>query len=175
MLDNTKRGFAEEIALTLSLTLLIWISGFLPDYLSHDMNRMIQDIFIVFPLALFLSFFTFRVIRASVIYRNANFLGILFFILLPLLAVSGSSFFKDMSLDNVVLFFFFLGVSSLVLLILRFRRKIKLYAQDTPMERIAVLRAVLTRRQKLTLIFPDSYLKFLETDDKRYLRSGENA
>ena len=48
-----------------------------------------------------------------------------------------------------------------------------LFKKTVPSERIQVLRTILIPKEKLTLVFLDRYVKYMQTGDKRYLEGRD--
>ena len=174
MLDNTKRGFIEEIILIVVITSLLTSFAIYGDVVHHY-HTWVEDLTILLPVIFFLTFFFVHVIRLSIVYRSYIWLNMFSSALLSLLVATGISMYNHMNLENIIFFAVILGLFLLLMLIIVYHKKFKVYRVKIPPERYAVLRTILTKKQRFTLIFPDRYIKYLETGDKKYLEVDRNA
>ncbi len=171
MLDNTKRGFIEEIILILVITALLTSFAIYGDVVHHY-HTLVEDLAILLPVIFFLAFFFVHVIRLSIVYRSYIWLNMFHLPLIGLLLATGNSMYNDPNLGNIILFAVMVALFLLLMFIIRYHNRFKIYSIKIPPERYAILSAVMTRKQRLTLIFPDKYIRYLETGDERYLEKN---
>ena len=171
MLDNTKRGFIEEILIVSTATaMLVGIAIYYNDIVHHyPGHSIVQDA--VLTVFIFLVVFYFvRLVRMVLVYRNRKMIYTIgvFLMFLPF-----GFLMPEVSLNTLI----FVSViwSLFTLYVVKMAKRFKRFRVDIPPERYAVLRAVMTKRQRFTLIFPDKYIKYLETGDKRFLRDEGNG
>ena len=171
MLDNTRKGFAEEILLVITLDI---ITGILLSITYSKGMHTIGDYFMAFVVPLLIYFPSVRLFRYAFVYHAYVVLYSMysFFIIVLLFAgIDVMDKFTKHNSDFIGSFSFFLVIFGALILYTAYifiQRKKGLFKKTVPPERIQTLRMVLTPKQKLTLIFPDRYIKFLETGDGRY-------
>jgi len=174
MLENTKKGFIQEIVLVVIITAIFMCIAVYQDITFHY-HRLIVDFTILLPVLFFLAFFFVHVVRLSIVYRSYVWLNMFHLPIIGLLIATGTSMYNDPNLENIIFFAVMLGLFLLLMLIIKYHQKFKVYRVKIPPERYAVLRVVMTRKQRFTLIFPDEYIKYLETGDEKYLEGERNA
>ena len=172
MLDNTKKGFIEEMIIAVVVTAIL-VSFAIYGDIVHHYHTLVEDLIILLPVMFLLSFFFVHVVRLSIVYRSYIWLNMFHLPIIGLLIATGTSMYNDPNIGNIIFFAVMLGLFLLLMLVIKYHKKFKVYRVKIPPERYAVLRAVMTKKQRFTLIFPDRYIKYLETGDKRYLESGE--
>ncbi len=171
MLENTKRGFAEEMlivstATTVLGTIAVYYANIMHHYPGHS---VIRDA--VLTVFIFLVVFYFvRLVRMVLVYRNRKMIYAIgvFLMFLPF-----GFLIPEVSLNTLI----FVSViwSLFTLYVVKMAKRFKRFQVDIPPERYVALRAVMTKKQRFTLIFPDRYLEFLKTGDKKYLEVEKNA
>ncbi|AGB04577.1 hypothetical protein AciM339_0696 [Aciduliprofundum sp. MAR08-339] len=170
MLDNTRRGFAIEMILTISLS-----SALILMEIATQKNMKFFDIVISAVILFPLSFYIFHILRLSIVYRSHVWLHMLNLPGIAMVIATGESLFNNPSWANIILFLVFAGLYFSLLLIIKFHKKFKVYRVKIPPERYAILRSIMSKKQRITLIFPDRYIKYLETGNIKYLEVKKNA
>ncbi len=173
-LDNTKRGFAEEVGLVIIFTALLSIIVFYQDMITKD-HPLTQVLLIAIPLFFFITFFSIRVIRLALVYRTPVWLYMFNLLFVAMLLATGMTLANKFNVVNLIIFSATFSLFGIYLYITKNARKFKRFSIIVPPERYAILRSVMTKKQRFTLIFPDRYIKYLETGDKKYLDGDENA
>ena len=171
MLDNTKRGFIEEMLIVSTATAIlgtiaVYYANIVHHYPGHS---VIRDA--VLTVFIFLVVFYFvRLVRMVLVYRNRRMIYAIgvFLMFLPF-----GFLIPEVSLNTLI--FVSIVWSLFTLYIVNMAKRFKRFSINIPPERYAILRSVMTKKQRFTLIFPDEYIKYLETGDKRYLEGGKNA
>ena len=171
MLDNTKRGFIEEMLIVSTATAIlgtiaVYYANIVHHYPGHS---VIRDA--VLTVFIFLVVFYFvRLVRMVLVYRNRRMIYAIgvFLMFLPF------GFLIPAVPLNTLIFVSIIW-SLLTLYIVNIAKRFKRFRVDIPPERYTVLRTILTKKQRLTLIFPDRYIRYLETGDKKYLGDEGNA
>ena len=171
MLDNTKRGFIEEMLIVSTATAIlgtiaVYYANIVHHYPGHS---VIRDA--VLTVFIFLVVFYFvRLVRMVLVYRNRKMIYAIgvFLMFLPF-----GFLIPEVSLNTLI--FVSIVWSLFTLYIVNMAKRFKRFSINIPPERYAILRSVMTKKQRFTLIFPDEYIKYLETGDKRYLEGGKNA
>ena len=139
----------------------------------NDTHIGVFDLVILMVILFLLIFYVFRVIRLSIVYRNSVWLNMLHLPTIGMLVVTGQSLFNNPNLIDFILFSVFGSLFILLILIRKYHKKFKIYSKYIPPERYVKLRTILTSKQRLTLVFPDRYIKYLETGDEKYLKGDE--
>jgi len=170
-LDNTKRGFAEEVGISIVLTFVFYL---LMNLSGATEGHTLGDLIALVILSYVIMGSTMRFIRWTIVYKAPIFLYFLHF---PALIgiFMGVMMLQNPGMWNLIgsiSIFILVGIYFIVLYILR--RK-GIMRKSPPGYRFAVLRATMSIWQRITLVFPDRYIKYLETGDKRYLEGDENA
>ncbi len=170
-LDNTWRGFAEEIGISIILTgvfyLVMSLSGAAEDHGIWDLIALAILAYVIIGGSM-------RFIRWAIAYKAPVFLYFLHFpafigIFIGIMMLQNPGMWN---LIGSLSIFSLVGIYFLILFILRRKGIMK---KSPPGYRFAVLRAKMSIWERITLVFPDSYLKFLETGDKKYLEVEKNA
>ena len=170
MLDNTPMGLIQEILFTSILTVIL----ILVDLKWNTTYIGVFDLAILLVILFLLLFYVIRVIRLSIVYRNSVWLNMLHLPTIGMLVVTGQSLFNNPNIIDFILFSTFGSMFILLIFIRVHHRKFRIYSIHIPSERYLKLRAVMTPKQRLTLVFPDRYIKYLETGDERYLKGGDS-
>ncbi len=170
MLDNTRRGFLEELLGVSGITCFLVGIGTWYNSVLHNYHPLLESIVVGFFPIFFLSFFIVRIIRMSMIYRNYKVLYVIVNFLAILSFGSLAVVYKEKSLTSFAFSVGSFTVLVIMILLIKRARKTGRFKVDIPPERYLSLRSVMTFKQRLTLVFPDRYIKYLETGDKRYLR-----
>ncbi len=182
MLDNTRRGFIEEIVLifasmTIFTVIVIWIE-YVYSYYAYS---LVQDAITLFILSFFVFFPMVHLIRYAFVYRAYPILYIPYILFSTLLIFIGADTAKYLSSGSPKGFSSLMIVLSIVIATLLYTawiyklKKRDVFKKSSPPERVDVVRALLTPKQKLTLVFPDRYVRYLETGDEKYLKEGEKS
>ncbi len=177
MLDNTRKGFAEEM-LIISLVTVVLVGLFIYyDDIAHHYpgHSVVQDAIIGSILVFFLTFLFVRMARMAIVYRNRK---VIYAIgaFLTMISFGGiGALYMTPDLDTTIFVSGLWALTIITFVIGKMAKRFKRFQTDIPPERYAILRAVMTKKQRFTLIFPDEYIKYLETGDKRFLRDGGNG
>ncbi len=170
-LDNTWKGFAEEIGISLILTVVFYIfmvlSGATQGHTTGDLIALVILAYVIMAS-------TMRFIRWSIAYKAPVFLYFLHFPALIGIFI-GAMMLQNFGMWNLIgsiSIFALVGIYFIILFILRRKGIMK---KSPPGYRFAVLRAKMSIWERITLVFPDSYLEFLKTGDKKYLGDERNA
>ncbi len=171
MLDNTKRGFIEEMLIVSTATAIlgtiaVYYANIVHHYPGHS---VIRDA--VLTVFIFLVVFYFvRLVRMVLVYRNRKMIYAIgvFLMFLPF-----GFLIPEVSLNTLI--FVSIVWSLFTLYIVNMAKRFKRFSINIPPERYAILRSVMTKKQRFTLIFPDEYIKYLETGDEKYLEGDKNA
>ncbi len=179
MLNNKKKDFIEELLITfLSMGLFIIIVIGLEYIYSYYAYSLLQDAIILFILSFFVFFPIIYLIRYAFVFRAYPVLYSPYILFSSLLIFIGADAAKNIfsgSSRAISSAMIVLAIAIATLLYTLWIYKLKkrgLFKKTVPPERIAVLRAILTPKEKLTLIFPDRYIKYLETGDEKYLQNN---
>ncbi len=174
MLENTKKGFAEEM-LIISLVTVVLVGLFIYyDDITHHYpgHSVVQDAIIGSILVFFLAFFFVRQVRMALVYRNRK---VIYAIgaFLTMISFGGiGALYMTPDLDTIIFVSALWALTIFTFVIGKIAKRFKRFNVDIPPERYVALRAVMTKKQRFTLIFPDRYIKFLETGDKKYLQNN---
>ena len=177
MLENTKRGFGEEMLINSLVTVVLVSIAIYYDDIAHHYpgHSVLQDAIIGSILVFFLTFFFVRMARMALVYRNRK---VIYAIgaFLTMISLGGiGALYMTPDLDTTIFVSALWALTIITFVIGKMAKRFKRFNEDIPPERYAVLHSVMTRKQRFTLIFPDRYIKFLETGDKKYLEGDENA
>ncbi len=178
MLGNSKKDFVQEILLTIVLmfTFSILTVYFADIYPKNTHYSILNDFITIFILSFFVFFGIIRIIRYAYVMRGYVLLYFPYLIFTILVLFIGVDTFQKLQgtliedLNNMIPFLIILTSIILYTVYIYIEKKRGLFKKTVPSERIQVLLMVLTRKQKLTLVFPDRYIKYLETGDERYLK-----
>ncbi len=176
-LDNTKRGFAEEMLIISMVTaVLVGIAIYYNDIAHHyPGHSVLQDAILGCILIFFLSFFFVRQVRMALVYRNRKVIYAIGVFLMMMSFGGFGAIYMNPSPFTLI----FVGVLWLLTIftfyIGKIAKRFERFQLDIPPERYVVLRSVMTKKQRFTLVFPDRYIKFLETGDKKYLEDEKNV
>ncbi len=164
-LGNKWSGFAEEIGISAILTfafyLLMYISG-------ATKGHSIGDLVALLILASVMMVGIMRIIRWAIVYKAPVFLYFLNFpaflgIFIAAMMLQHPGMWNKI---GSILTFALIGVYFLILYI--FQRK-GIMKKSPPTIRFAVLRSNMSIVERITLVFSDRYLKYLQTGDMKYL------
>ena len=164
-LRNKWSGFAEEIGISVILTfafyLLMYISGATEGHSIGDLVALVILGYVIMGGIM-------RIIRWAIAYKAPVFLYFLHFpafigIFMAAMMLQHPGMWNIIGSISI---FALIGVYFLILLI--FRRK-GIMKKSPPGIRFAVLRSNMSIVERITLVFPDRYLKYLQTGDKKYL------
>ncbi len=173
MLDNTRKGFAEE--LTLGVTLAILLS-LVATYTSHTNYSKIEFFAMIFIAGYILVGGTLRIIRWAIVFKSPAYLLLLNLTAFALIGISYDALSRGLSFYNVLTAVVLLSIVGFYYgYLLYLRKQRKLLSGTDPIYIKILVKTKLTKLQRLTLIFPDEYIKFLETGDKKYLEGDKNA
>ncbi len=175
MLGNKRKDLIDEIIVTISLDI---ITGIALALTYPGGPKTAGDYFIAFFVPLLIYFPTIRLFRYAFVYHAYVVLYFLYSFFIIVLLFVGMDIAERISKgsNGILGSIAFFGVILVALIIytiyILVQRKRGLFKKTVPPERIAVLRTILTPKEKLTLIFPDKYIKYLDTGDKRYLEDS---
>ena len=170
-LDNTCKGFAEEIGISIILTfvfyLFMYLSGATQGHTTGDLIALVILAYVIMGS-------TMRFIRWTMAYKAPVFLYFLHFPALIGIFI-GAMMLHNPGMWNLVgsiSIFILVGIYFIVLLVLRRKGIMK---KSPPGYRFDILKAKMSIWQRITLIFPDKYITYLQTGDKKYLEDERNA
>ena len=177
MLENTKKGFAEEMLIISTITIvLVGIAIYYNDIVHHYTGHsVVQDAIIGIFLIFFLAFFFVRQVRMALVYRNRK---VIYAIgaFLTMISFGGiGALYMTPDLDTIIFVSALWALTIFTFVIGKMAKRFKRFSINIPPERYAILRSVMTKKQRFTLIFPDEYIKYLETGDEKYLEGDKNA
>ena len=174
MLDNTRRGFTEELVIGLTLTAVL---SFALSYFPAPFRMSAVEFFVIIFIAGYVLFGgTLRIIRWAIVFRSPAYLLLLNLTAFALIVISYSALSQGLTITNILTAGFFLSIVVFYYLyLLHLKRNGKLLSGTPPIRVKILVKAKLTRLQRLTLIFPDNYIKYLETGDEKYLKEGEKS
>jgi len=165
-LGNKWSGFGEEIGISVILTfafyLLLSISGANEGHSTGDLIAVIIFIYVIMEGIM-------RIIRWAVVYKAPVFLYFLHFPALIGIFIAAMML-QHPGMWNIIgsiSIFALVGVYLIILLI--FRRK-GIMKSSPPGIRFTVLRSNMSIGERITLVFPGRYIKYLQTGDKKYLQ-----
>ncbi len=170
-LDNTWIGFAEEIGISIILTVVFYIFMILS---GATQGHSTGDLIALVILAYVIMGGTMRFIRWTVAYKAPVFLYFLHFPAFIGIFI-GAMLLHHPGIWNLIAsisIFALVGIYFLILFILRRKGIMK---KSPPGYRFVVLRTKMSIWERITLVFPNRYLEFLKTGDKKYLDGDENA
>ena len=170
-LGNKWSGFGEEIGISVILTfafyLLMYISGATEGHSIGDLVALVILAYVIMGGIM-------RMIRWAVAYKAPVFLYFLHFPALIGIFVAAMML-QHPGMWNIIgsiSIFALVAVYFLRLLIFRIKGIMK---KSPPGYRFAVLRAKMSIWQRITLVFPDRYIKYLETGNERYLKEAKQG
>jgi len=177
MLGNKRKDFIHEIMAVLILDIITGISMGLTDSWGF---KTPSDYFMAFIVPLLIYFPSIRLFRYAFVYRAYVVLYFMYSFFLIVLSVVGMDISDRIAknreiMGSLAFFLLFLGATIAYTVFILIEKKRGLFKKTVPPERIQTLRMILTPKQKLTLVFPDEYIKYLETGDKRHLRDEKNG
>ncbi len=167
ILGNKWSGFAEEIGISVILTfvfyLLMYISGATEGHSIGDLVALVILAYVIMGGIM-------RIIRWAIAYKAPVFLYFLHF---PAFIgiFTAAMMLQHPGMWNIIgsiSIFALVGVYFLILFI--FRRK-GIMKKSPPGYRFAVLRREMSVIERITLVFPDRYLMYLQTGDVKYLQN----
>ncbi len=181
MLGNKKKDFIQEILVVIiSMVIFTVLAVYFADIYPHNTQySVVNDFIVIFGVSFFIFFPIIRVIRYAYVNRVYIFLYFPYLYFVPAILFMGVDSFQKLQgtlieeLDQLVPFLVILISMIIYTIYILIQRKRGLFKKTVPPERIQTLRVILTPKQKLTLVFPDRYIKYLETGDKKYLKEGE--
>ncbi len=175
MLGNKRKDFIDEIIVTISLDI---ITGIALALTYPGGPKTASDYFIAFFVPLLIYFPTIRLFRYAFVYHAYVVLYFLYSFFIIVLLFVGADIVDRISkgsneiLGSMAFFTVVLAAFIIYTIYILVQRKRGLFKKTVPPERIQVLRTILTPKEKLTLVFPDRYIKYLETGDERYLEKN---
>ena len=175
MLGNKRKDLIDEIIVTVSLDIITGIALGLT--FPGDLKTA-GDYFIAFFVPLLIYFPTIRLFRYAFVYHAYVVLYFLYSFFIIVLLFVGIDIVDKISkgydgiLGSITFFAVVLAAFMIYTIYILVQRKRGLFKKTVPPERIQTLRVILTPKQKLTLVFPDRYIKFLETGDEKYLQNN---
>ncbi|AGB04576.1 hypothetical protein AciM339_0695 [Aciduliprofundum sp. MAR08-339] len=173
MLDNTKKGFVEELIISLSLSIIFaWIMLCFVYY--NPRYSLAGNMLIAFVPAYVMFGGTLRIIRWAIVFKSPAYLLLLNLMAIVLIMMSIQTLLEGLTLSNISLAVFLLSFVVVYYGYMVYLKKVGKFAKGTPPVRIRMLYTAMTRAQKITLILPDRYIKFLETGDVKYLKGVNN-
>ena len=165
-LDNTWRGFAEEISISIILTvafyLLMLLSGATEDHGIWDLTALAILAYVIIGGSM-------RFIRWAIAYKAPVFLYFLHFPAFIGIFI-GAMILQNPGMWNLIGAISLFTLVGIYFIILIFLRSKGIMQRSPPGYRLDILKENMSIGERITLVFPDSYLKFLETGDKRFLR-----
>ena len=181
MLGNKRKDFVHEsLVVIISMVTFTILTVYFADIYPHNTQYSIVNDFIVFFVVSFFIFFPIiRIIRYAYVYRAYILLYFPYLYFVPTVLFIGVDSFQKLQgtlieeLDQLVPFLVILISMIIYTIYIIIQKKRGFFKKTVPPERLQVLKVILTRREKLTLVFPDRYVKFLETGDEKYLKGGE--
>ena len=183
MLGNKKKDFIQEILVVIiSMVTFTILTVYFADIYPHNTQYSVVNDFIVIFIASFFIFFPIiRVIRYAYVSRVYIFLYFPYLYFVPAILFIGVDSFQKLQgtlIENFIQIVPFLIILTSMIMYTGYvylEKKRGLFKKTVPPERIQTLRMILTPKQKLTLVFPDRYIKYLETGDEKYLKEGEKS
>jgi len=177
MLDNTKKGFVEEIVIVATLDILTGLALLLTHKSSSE-GISAGDYFMAFIVPLFIYFPFMRLMRYAFVFRAYVVLYFMYSFFFIVLLFIGIDVFKDLTqglkFGGSEIFFIIILVGAILYTLWIYSLRVKgLFKKTVPPERIQMLCSILTRKQKFTMILPERYMKFLDTGDVKYIRGEE--
>ncbi len=173
MLDNTKKGFAEELSLGFTLATVL---SLVATYTSYTTYSKIEFFAIIFVASYVLVGGTLRIIRWAIVFKSPAYLLLLNLTAFALIGISYDALSRGLSFYNILTAVVLLSIVGFYYgYLLHLRKQRKLLSGTDPLYIKILVKTKLTKLQRLTLIFPDRYIKYLETGDKRFLRDEGNG
>ncbi len=170
-LDNTWKGFAEEIGISIILTIVFYLLMLLS---GATEGHGIWDLTALAILAYVIIGGSMRFIRWTIAYKAPGFLYFLHFPAFIGIFI-GAMMLQNPGMWNLIGSISIFTLVGIYFIILIFLRRKGIMKRSPPGYRFAVLRAKMSIWERITLVFPDSYLEFLKTGDKKYLEGDKNA
>jgi len=168
-LGNTWAGFAEELLITFISTIG---SMALYNYTGAASGHSYIDNIVVFILLLVLFESVVRIIRWTIVYHAPIYLYFLHFPAFIAVFIGAATIGNVKSLDGFVIGFALILISFIYFVIMYLKREV-IRKKSPPGLRIQQLKWKMSMWERITLVFPDMYIKFLETGDEKYLRGKE--
>ncbi len=165
--SNTFVGFVEEILTTLFLSLILILAFYKVGALN---GISISNLIVVYILILFIFTSIFRIIRWAIVYHAPVYLFFLSFPALVSIFIGSAIIKSKRDLYSVLSSLVLIFVPILYFLVIYKNRK-KIIENSPPGWRIKKLISRMSWIERLTLIFPDNYIKYLKTGDERYLEN----
>lgn len=178
MLGNKRKDFVHEISVVIiSMVTFTILTVYFADIYPHNTQySVVNDFIVIFFASFFIFFPIIRVIRYAYVYRAYILLYFPYLYFIPTILFIGLDSFQNLQrnfIENVGHLISFVIILTSMFVYTEFiyvEKKRGLFRESAPPERIAMVRSILTSKEKLTLVFPDQYIKYLETGDKRFLR-----
>lgn len=176
VLGNTARDFHQEIFAevigTFSLGVILAYFG----STSHEgLLEFVENFVMLSGVSSLIFFPMIRLFRYAYVYRAYFVLYVPYIFFVNVIPFIAYDTYKDYlhhspnftgSVEFLTILLLLLLIYTVYILI---ERRRGLFKKSVPGWRIQVLRSILTRRQKLTMAFPDRYIRYLETGNKEYL------
>jgi len=183
MLGNSKNDFIQEVLVIItSMVIFTILAVYFADIYPHNTQYSIVNDFIVIFIASFFIFFPIiRIIRYAYVSRAYILLYFPYLYFAPTVLFIGADTFQNLQGTiiedfNLIIPFLIIFTSMIVYTgYIYIEKKRGLFKKTVPPERIQALRMILTPKQKLTLVFPDRYIKYLKTGDERYLKEAKQG
>ncbi len=173
MLDNTRKGFVEELTLGFTLTIVL---SLVATYTSHTSTSKIVSFVMIFIAGYVLFGGSLRIIRWSIVFKSPAYLLLLNLTAFALIGISYNALSREPSFYNVLTAVILLSIVGIYYgYLLHLRKQRKLFSGTPPLYIKILVKNKLTKLQRLTLIFPDRYLRFMETGDEKYLEDERNG
>ena len=183
MLGNKKKDFIHEILVVMiSMVIFTILTVYFADiYSNNTQYSIVNDFIVIFIVSFFIFFPIIRIIRYAYVTKVYILLYFPYLYFVPVILFIGVDSFQKLQgtlMENstqIIPFLIILISMIMYTIYIYIEKKRGLFKRTVPPERIQTLRVVLTPKQKLTLVFPDRYIKYLETGDEKYLKGERNA
>ena len=159
------RGNRISIIPTILFYLLMFYSGATGVHTIEDEIGIIIVIYIIMQSIM-------RIIHWTIAYKASVFLYFLLFGAFIGIFI-GEKMLQQTTIGNVVgatVIFILVSIYFAILIVLRRKGIMK---KSPPGIRFAILRAYMNIWERITLVFPNRYLKYLETGDEKYLEEKD--
>jgi len=176
-LDNTKRGFAEEMLIISLVTVVLVSIGIYYDDIAHHYpgHSVLQDAILGTIPIFFVVFFFVRMVRLSIVYRNRKVIYAIGSFLMMISFGGIGAVYMTPDLGTIIFVSVLWALTIFTFVIGKMAKRFKRFRVDIPLERYLALRSVMTKKERFTMVFPDRYIKYLETGDEKYLGVEKNA
>jgi len=168
-LGNTWGGFIEELIISILLTIL-FSGGMIHSGALNGHTK--SDIIVVVILFYIMNASILRIIRWTVAYHAPVYLFFLHFPAFMGIIIGGATLFQISDFNGRVVSLVIIGISIIYFIAIYLKRN-EIINKSPPGERLQTLKSYMTILERVTLVFPDRYIKYLETGDERYLKGDE--